>query len=608
MARRKPQQYQRYCEDFQRRQAGCSDRRLHYELRLQATGVLLELRIRDLAIIRQVTLPLAPAFNVLSGETGAGKSIIVGALTVLLGDRASADMVRTGAERASVEGVFDVAAHRDVLDALDERGLEHEHGTLVLKREIAPGRARAWINGTPVTATVLGEIGRLLVTVHGQHEAHTLLDATSQRKWLDAAAGALELARTVALRHGEVLAARTAIADRRARQRDAEQRADFLRHVVDEIGRAQLVPAEDETLQDELQRLEHADELRALAEQVVRRLDGGDGDDQGLVHAVGSVQRVLAQLRRIDGGADRLVQLADEAAYALDELLRDAATYASGIELDPGRLAAAQRRRDVVFRLLKKYGPALSDVLAHAATARDELRLVDDAEHDLRRLHDALQATQDAFNKAASELTTLRRRSAQLLADTVTAQLPALGLDEGRFFVALPPRDEPGSSGNEDVEFRVALNAGHDTRPLARVASGGELSRVMLALASTQAARGSVPTLVFDEIDAGIGGRVGQQVGDALRALAANHQVFAITHLPQLASRAHHHIVVEKGTSDGVTSADVRVVTGEERAVEVARMLGGDPSSSVGVAHAEELLSGATASTPRLATRAPRKR
>ena len=567
--------------------------------------MLLELRIRDLAIIRQVTLPFAPAFNVLSGETGAGKSIIVGALTVLLGDRASADMVRTGAERATVEGVFDVMAHREVLAALDERGLEHEHGTLVLKREIAPGRARAWINGTPVTASVLGAIGRLLVTVHGQHEAHTLLDAASQRRWLDASAGALLIAKDVAARHAAVLAARAAISERRTRQRDAEQRADFLRHVVDEIERANVMPGEDEQLQEELQRLEHADELRAVAEQVVARLDGGDDDaGGGLVLQLAAVQRLLAQLRRIDGGADRLAQLGDEAAYALDELSRDASAYAAGVELDPQRLAAAQRRRDVVFRLLKKYGPTMDEVLAEAAAARTSLRLVEDAEADLRRLHDELREMQDAFARSASELTAARRRAAQQLAETVSSQLPALGLPEGRFLVALPPRDEPGPTGNEEVEFRIALNAGHDARPLSRVASGGELSRVMLALASTQAAQESVPTLVFDEIDAGIGGRVGQQVGDALRSLAARHQVFAITHLPQLASRAHHHIVVEKGTEDGVTSTDVRVVTGDERALEVARMLGGDPSSSVSVAHAEELLrvsgsGGARATTPR---------
>ncbi len=570
--------------------------------------MLLELRIRDLAIIRQVTLPLAPAFNVLSGETGAGKSIIVGALTVLLGDRASADMVRTGADRATVEGVFDVAEQRDVLEALDERGLEHEHGTLVLKREIAPGRARAWINGTPVTATVLGEIGRLLVTVHGQHEAHTLLDASSQRRWLDATAGALPLAKDVATRHATVLAARVAIAERRSRQREAEQRADFLRHVVDEIEKAQLVAGEDERLTEELQRLEHADELRAIAEQVVRRLDGGDDDGGGLVQQLGTIQRLLSQLRRIDGGADRLAQLADEAAYALEELLRDAGTYASGVELDPERLVEAQRRRDVVFRLLKKYGPSLADVLAEASAAREALRLVDDAEADLRRLHDELHAAQESFGHAAAELTKARRKSAELLAATVSAQLPALGLPEGRFIVALPPRDEPGPTGNEEVEFRVALNAGHEARPLSRVASGGELSRVMLALASTQAAQGSVPTLVFDEIDAGIGGRVGQQVGDALRALASRHQVFAITHLPQLASRAHHHIVVEKGTADGVTSTDVRVVTGDERASEVARMLGGDPSSTVGVAHAEELLRGNAPPMSKAPARATRRR
>ncbi len=569
--------------------------------------MLLELRIRDLAIIRQVTLPLAPAFNVLSGETGAGKSIIVGALTVLLGDRASADMVRTGADRASVEGVFDVAAHRDVLAALDERGLEHEHGTLVLKREIAPGRARAWINGTPVTATVLGEIGRLLVTVHGQHEAHTLIDAAAQRRWLDATAGALDLARDVAAAHADIVASRAAISERRARQREAEQRADFLRHVVDEIERAALVAGEDERLAEELTRLEHADELRALADQVVRRLGGDDDDAGGLVQQLGAVQRLLAQLRRIDGGADRLTQLVDEAAYALDELLRDAATYAAGVELDPERLAAAQQRRDIVFRLLKKYGPTLSDVLAEASTAKDALRLVDDADADLQRLQDALREAQAGFSRSASELTKARRSSAQRLSESVSAQLPALGIPDGRFLVALPPRDEPGPTGNEDVEFRVAFNSGHDARPLSRVASGGELSRVMLALARTQAAQGSVPTLVFDEIDSGIGGRVAQQVGDALRDLAGRHQVFAITHLAQLAARAHHHIVVEKGTAVGVTSADVRIVTGDERTSEVARMLGGDPLSVVGLSHASELLSGAAPSPARRVTRSAKR-
>jgi DNA repair protein RecN (Recombination protein N) len=571
--------------------------------------VLLELRIRDLAIIRQVTLPLAPAFNVLSGETGAGKSIIVGALTVLLGERTNADMVRAGAERATVEGVFDITALGDVIEALDARGLEHENGTLVLKREIAPGRARAWINGTPVTASVLGEIGRLLVTVHGQHEAHTLLDPASQRRWLDAAAGSTSLARDVLLLHARMAEARDAISERRNQQRAAEQRADFLRHVVDEIERAGLVPGEDERLREELQRLEHADELRALASQVVQRLSGGDDDAEGLVAQLGGVQRLLAQLRRIDGGAERLAQLGDEAAYALDELLRDAATYASGVELDPERLADAQRRRDTVFRLLKKYGPTLDDVLGEATAARDALRLVDDAEGDLRRLQDALRAATEAFTLAAAELTNARARSAQSLATVVSAQLPALGLPEGQFLVLLTPRDEAGPHGNEDVEFRIALNAGHEARPVARVASGGELSRVMLALASTQAAQGRVPTLVFDEIDAGIGGRVGQQVGDALRALADRHQVFAITHLAQLASRAHHQIVVEKGTASGVTSTDVRVVTGEERIAEVSRMLGGDPLSVVGLAHAAELLKNTTApAAPARVRKVSRKR
>lgn len=558
--------------------------------------MLVELRIRDLAIIEHVTLPLAPGFNVLSGETGAGKSIIVGALGVLLGERASADLVRQGAQRAVVEGVFDVGQRPAIVAALDERGLECDDGTLVLRREVAPGRARAWINGTPVTATVLGEIGALLVSVHGQHEAQTLLDAAAQRRWLDGAAGTLALAQQVGEAHAAVRTAREAIAARKARQREAEQRADWLRHVVDEIDRAKLVPGEDAKLDDEARRLEHADELRTLATQVVSAVEG-DGDE-GLLSLLATVQRALGQLRRIDGGAEPLARLADDALYALEELGREATRYADGVELDPERLVEVQARRDLVLRLMRKHGPTLDDVLRTAEAAQAELRLVDDAEDDLRRLHTELDAAQERFTALCAQLTTARRTHAQRLAGDVTAQLPALGLADGRFLVALPPRDEPGPTGAEDVEFRVAMNAGHEARPLARVASGGELSRVMLALARTQAAADAVPTLVFDEVDAGIGGKVGHQVGEALRALAATHQVFAITHLAQLAARAHHHIVVEKGTTAGVTTSDVRAVGGDDRVGEVARMLGGDGASATGRAHARELLDGVAPRAP----------
>lgn len=558
--------------------------------------MLVELRIRDLAIIEHVTLPLAAGFNVLSGETGAGKSIIVGALGVLLGERASADLVRQGTGRAVVEGVFEIGAHAPLLAALDERGLEHEDGTLVLRREVAPGRARAWINGTPVTATVLGEIGRRLVSVHGQHEAQTLLDAAAQRRWLDAAAGALVLAERVAHAHAAMRAARDAIVARRARQREAEQRADWLRHVVEEIGRAKLVPGEDVKLDEEARRLEHADELRTLATQVAAAVEG-DGDE-GILGLLATVQRALGQLRRIDGGAEPLARLADDALYALEELGREATRYAEGVELDPERLLAVQQRRDLVLRLMRKHGPTLDDVLRSAESAQAELRLVDDAEDDLRRLQVTLDEATHEFTTACTQLTAARRGAAQRLAADVAAQLPQLGLADGRFVVALPPRDEPGTTGAEDVEFRVAMNAGHEPRPLARVASGGELSRVMLALARTQATQDAVPTLVFDEVDAGIGGRVGHRVGEALRALAAQHQVFAITHLAQLAARAHHHIVVEKGTTDGVTSSDVRAVAGEARVAEVARMLGGDAESATGRAHARELLDGVASGAP----------
>jgi DNA repair protein RecN (Recombination protein N) len=267
-----------------------------------------------------------------------------------------------------------------------------------------------------------------------------------------------------------------------------------------------------------------------------------------------------------------------------------------------------QRRRDLIFRLCKKYGPALADVIEQGRRAREELDLVDSAGIDLRSLEAREARLRDRLTTEAGELTRLRAVAADRLAEQVEQVFPDLGMADGRFRAALLPREEPGATGAEDVEFRVALNLGHDARPLARAASGGELSRVMLALKTILARLDRVPTLVFDEVDAGIGGRVGLMVGETMRRVASDHQVFAISHLPQLAARAHHHILVSKGARDGVTTADVRVLAGDERVREVARMLGGDPESEVSRAHARELLDaagGAVGGTPGPVARAP---
>ena len=550
--------------------------------------MLTELRIRNFAIIESLTLPLAPGFNVLSGETGAGKSIIVGALGLLLGERASADLIRTGADRAVVEGVFDVGEETEVARLLDDRGIELEEGRVVLRREIAvAGRTRAWINDTTTTAAALAEIGRALVNLHGQHEAQALLDEESQQAILDAFAGATEQASKVAAAHRSLSDATREIETLAARRADAERRADYLRHVVREIDEARLREGEDVTLEEEARRLENADELRSSAAGMVSLLDGSD---EAVLRALAQVQRTLAHVQKLDPSASRLQELLDGAFYSLEELSRQLSEYEESIDLDPARLAEVQRRRDLLFRLTKKYGPTIADALRVAREARDELSLVDGAGFDLKALEHRRQEARARLAEEARRLTALRTAAAERLSRAVDEVLPDLGMESGRFTVKLTPRDPIQPTGAEDVQYLVALNVGHEARPLAKVASGGELSRVMLALKTILARLDHVPTLVFDEVDAGIGGRVGLQVGETLRRVAQHHQVFAITHLPQIAARAHHHIVVTKGARSGVTAADVTVLSADDRVSEIARMLGGDAESEISRAHARELL------------------
>jgi len=550
--------------------------------------MLTELRIRNFAIIEQVTLPLAEGFNVLSGETGAGKSIIVGALGLLLGERASADLIRTGADKATVEGVFDVAKLKGIAALADDHGIEVEDDTLVLKREIAAnGRGRAWVNGATVTATVLAEIGRQLVNLHGQHDAQTLLDGESQRRILDAFGGAETQAAAVRSTHAELAALRREITSLSSRRAEAEKRADYLRHVAKEIEDARLSPGEDSKLEDEARVLENADELRTLANSLSELLSG---DETSVMTQLGASQRPLTSIERIDPSAARMQELFDAGFYALQELARSVEDYAASVELDPARLADVRLRRDRLFGLLKKYGPTLDNVIEAGRSARAELDLIDTAQFDLANLNAREADARRRLTAEAEKLSDLRLSAAKKLNKAVDALLPPLGMPDGRFSVLLISRDEPTAEGAEDVEFRVALNVGHEDRPLARVASGGELSRVMLALKTILARVDRVPTLIFDEVDAGIGGRVGLQVGDTLRRVAKEHQVFAISHLPQIAARAHHHIVVAKGAKGGVTSADITVLEGSSRVNEIARMLGGDPDSKISRAHARELL------------------
>jgi DNA repair protein RecN (Recombination protein N) len=573
---------------------GAAVRPLPRGITLDSTGMLSELRIRNFALIDQLTVRLGPGLNVLTGETGAGKSIIVGALSLLLGERASADVVRTGADRASVEGVFEIGENAEVLRWLDEQGVEAEDGLLILKREVAvEGRNRAWINGSPTTATLLGELGGVLVSLHGQHEHQTLLRREEQRAILDAYAGLQELGGRVAAAHARLREASARLADLERRRAEVEQKADFLRFQADEIEGAELRSGEEEELAEEARRLSHSEELQSLSATLFEALGG----ERALVGDLGSLRRPLEQLIRIDAAQADLEELYDTAYYALQEISERIERYGATLDHDPARLEEIRQRQDLLFRLRSKYGGTLEEIIEIGRKARAELDLVDAAGFEESAIRKEEAAARAELQTVAAELSERRAAAMGELSAEVGGVLPALGMEGGRFVPVAIPLPQPGAHGAEEVEFRVSLNQGFEPRPLSQVASGGELSRVMLALKTILARLDAVPTVVFDEVDAGVGGRVALQLGQKMRQVAGSHQVFAITHLPQIASRAHTHLHVRKLDRDGVTATRVELLEGDHRVAEIARMLGGDAESSVSLEHARELLERGVAAT-----------
>jgi DNA repair protein RecN (Recombination protein N) len=550
--------------------------------------VLTELRVRDLAVIADASLRLEPGLNVLTGETGAGKSMLVDALALLLGERATGDRVRPGADRAVVEAAFEPTGRASAALTAQTRaaGVELEEGRLVVRRELrADGPNRAWANGGPTTVATLADLGRVLVDLHGQHEAQSLLRAAEQRALLDGYAAAERERDAVAEAFAAAQAAQQAEAALVARHAEIERRGDYLRHVAQEITAAAPRPGEDETLATEAKRLAAGEELIRLSGLLTDLLDD---EDQGAATRLGGADRALTQLERLDPTVARWRELLDGALAQVGELGRAVRDYASELDLDPARLEQVERRRDLLFRLAQKYGPTIEDVLRTGDAARRELDLLDTRALDLASLSERRAQADRRLATAAEALTAKRIKAATRLGKAVSRLLPGLGLPGGTVRVAVTPGPIT-SQGSDVVAFLVELNVGMEARPLAQVASGGELSRISLAFKVVLAAHDAVPTLVFDEVDQGIGGEVGQQVADALASVAAARQVLVVTHLPQIAARADHHLKVSKRTVAGMSSAAVEVLRGADRESEVARMLG-DPDDRALRAHAAQLL------------------
>ncbi|HET7024725.1 MAG TPA: hypothetical protein VFI39_05935, partial [Gemmatimonadales bacterium] len=466
-------------------------------------------------------------------------------------------------------------------------GLDVDEGRVVIRREIsAEGRSRAWVNGSPTTLAVLSDLGRLLVDLHGQQETQSLLHPDAQRNSLDAYAAAAAERQVVAEAwHAEAALAREE-GELAARRDEVRRRADYLRHVVKEIRDARLKPGEDEALALEARRLSHAGTLVEQARRIAESIDGEEG---GALKLLGEADRALGPLEKQDPDAAAWRELLDAAYSNLAELARVAADYAQSVQEDPERLAEIERRRDVIQRLTQKYGNTIDAVIVTGEESARELDLLDTADTDLRAIAARRQAAGAALHAAARALTAKRTEAAGRLGRAVSRLLPGLGLPGGALEVATVLQATPSMYGQETVTFAVRLNVGHESKPLAKVASGGELSRLMLALKTVLAGQDDVPTLIFDEIDAGVGGEVGTQLGEALAIVARKHQVLVVTHLPQIAARSDRHLVVSKAAKRGVATSDVEAIHGEDRITELARMLG-DADAATARKHAEALL------------------
>ena len=550
--------------------------------------MLIELRIRNLAVLKDLSASLQAGLNVVTGETGAGKSIVVDAVALLFGGRASSGVVRGGEERALVEGVVRVRGLDGLRELIAELGLEPENGHLILRREVrAEGRSRAWVNGSPVTAGVLRRIGSLLVDIHGQHEHQRLLSGDFQRAVLDDFGGCAELAACVERGFARMTRLRRRLAALTERRHELESRADFVRFQLAEIVDAGLRAGEEEELRTEANRLANADLLAREGHALHDALLGGDDAvSDRLADAAARVRR----LSEADPGLAPLASALEDAYHRVSDTAAELARYAAGIDHDPARLESIRERQALLERLRRKYGPTLADVIAKGEALRSDLDELDAADFDVGALERELDGAREEWDAAAAQLSRKRREAGDRLSRAAVGAFPGVGLEGARFEVCFEERDAPAAAGRERVRFMASMNPGFPTAPLSRIASGGELSRVMLVLKSVLAGIDDLPTLVFDEIDAGIGGVVAGRVGERLEEVARGRQVLVVTHLARIAARASNHLVVEKVAGEDATVTSLRRLDGEERVSEIARMLGGDPRSEPSLDHARELL------------------
>jgi DNA repair protein RecN (Recombination protein N) len=561
--------------------------------------MLKELNIKNFAIIDQLRVEFTPGLNVFTGETGAGKSIVVDALNLALGERANADLIRTGCQEAVVEADFalDGRSMKDVSTLLASQGIELQANEDMIVRRVlsASGKNKIYINGSLANLAALAALGAVLADIHGQHEHQSLLSNERQMDLLDSF-GALESVREeVADDYERLMGVRKELAGLETDDRERAQREDILRFQKNEIDTAKLLPGEDTELANIQKVLANAERLAALCSMVDEMLYSSD-------HSVVTMMKKsidgLKDIIEIDNKLTGTVDLCKSAHAQIEEAAHELSSYSSRIEFDPERLEQVGDRLDLIYKLKKKYGHTIEEILEFGDMADAELERMERSVEDIERLKSEIQAIKFGLTDKANELTRKRGAAAKDLERKVEAELAYLGMKRTTFTVQIT--QEPGGDtldghkighrGADRVEFLISPNPGEEPKPLAKTASGGELSRIMLALKSILVEGDQIPTVVFDEVDVGIGGAVAEVVGKRLKSISSKRQVFCITHLPQIAMMADSHYGVSKSVKKDRTSTEVRLLEHKERVDEIARMLGGKTITEATIRHAQEMM------------------
>lgn len=555
--------------------------------------MLQELSIRHLAVIEHVELRCHNGFHVLTGETGAGKSIIIDALGLIAGGRSSADLVRYGSEKASIEALFHIGKDHPVWPILAGAGIEadaEEH--LIIRREItAQGKSSSRVNGQLVNRTLLKEIGECLVNIHGQHEHQSLFKIEEHIRWLDLF-GDREVAEAKTAyqkAYDEYQSVRKEARELEETSKKALQMLDLYRFQVEEIGSAKLKPGEDEALLEEKRKLANAERLYQSAADAYDLLYG---DSNGL-EAIGRAMNKLQDIAALDAEAlQPLVEQVQNAYYQLEDAAYQARDYRDGIEFNPTRLDLIEQRLDTIASLRRKYGDTVQDILAHLAKIQRELSLIENKDEALQALQLKQQQKLEKVRMLAGRLTRQRAAASERLAAEIVAELRGLHMERTQFKVQLEPLPEHklNREGADQVEFLISANPGEPLRSLSKIASGGEISRVMLALKSIFSRVDRIPVLVFDEVDTGVSGRAAQAIAEKMSRLSRGCQVFSITHLPQVACMADVHFLIHKSTDGDRTFTNVEPLSDNGRVHELARMLGGVEVTDKTLQHAQEML------------------